>query len=203
MEVKMALCWDPKNVPDLERKLEENPRMLDCLVWASLYIGLGEITDKNVKEWVYRLRRATFEGHPLIVLQDGFPGGQRPALFQRAAEFRDDTADRLKRFQLVIHLRQILFEHADGRGRTGIIQDPADLLQGQAQFPQDQDLAQALYIFRTIYTIGIAFLPVAAHQSQLLIMAKHSGRYAVCHGHFGNRHDLLHGIHSFPSSERG
>ena len=69
----MALCWDPKNVPDLERKLEENPRMLDCLVWASLYIGLGEVTDKNVKEWVYRLRRATFEGHPLIVLQDGTP----------------------------------------------------------------------------------------------------------------------------------
>ena len=69
----MALCWDTDKVSDLERKLEENPRMLDCLVWASLYIGLGEITDKNVKEWVYRLRRAAFEGRPLLMNQDGTP----------------------------------------------------------------------------------------------------------------------------------
>ena len=47
--------------------------MPECLMWAGFAIGLGEITEGNLKEWVYRLRRATFEGHPLIVLQDGTP----------------------------------------------------------------------------------------------------------------------------------
>ena len=69
----MALICYTDKVLDLERKQEENPRMLECLTWASFYIGLGEITEKNLKEWVYRLRRATFEGQPLIVLQDGTP----------------------------------------------------------------------------------------------------------------------------------
>ena len=69
----MALICYTDKVSDLERKQEENPRMLECLTWASFYIGLGEITEKNLKEWVYRLRRATFEGQPLIVLQDGTP----------------------------------------------------------------------------------------------------------------------------------
>ena len=69
----MALICYTDKVLDLERKQEEDPRMLECLTWASFYIGLGEITEKNLKEWVYRLRRATFEGQPLIVLQDGTP----------------------------------------------------------------------------------------------------------------------------------
>ena len=69
----MALCWDTDKVSDLERKLKENPRMPECLMWAGFAIGLGEITEENLKEWVYRLRRAAFEGHPLIVLQDGTP----------------------------------------------------------------------------------------------------------------------------------
>ena len=69
----MALCWDTDKVSDLERKLKENPRMLECLIWASLSIGLGEITEGNLKEWVYRLSRSTFEGRPLLMYQDGTP----------------------------------------------------------------------------------------------------------------------------------
>ena len=69
----MSLNWNAENVPDLERKRQENPGVLDCLIWASLSIGLGKITERNVAEWVYRLRRAAFEGHPLIVQSDGTP----------------------------------------------------------------------------------------------------------------------------------
>ena len=64
MEVKMALYWDADKVPDHERKLEENPRLPTCLMWAGFAIGLGEITEENLKEWVYRLSRSTFEGRP-------------------------------------------------------------------------------------------------------------------------------------------
>ena len=69
----MSLDWNAEKVADLERKRAENPKMLDCLIWASLSIGLGEISEKNLKEWVYRLRRAAFEGHPLIIRRDGSP----------------------------------------------------------------------------------------------------------------------------------
>jgi len=69
----MSLNWNAEKVPDFERKRQENPEMLNCLIWASMSIGLGKITEKNVEEWVYRLRRAAFEGHPLIVQSDGTP----------------------------------------------------------------------------------------------------------------------------------
>ena len=67
----MSLDWNGKDVPDFDRKAQENPRMLDCLIWASLSIGMGEITEKNLKEWVYRLQRFAFEGKPLIIRRDG------------------------------------------------------------------------------------------------------------------------------------
>ena len=67
----MSLNWNAEKVPDLDRKRQENPGVLDCLIWASLSIGMGEITEENVKEWVYRLRRHTFEGKPLILNRDG------------------------------------------------------------------------------------------------------------------------------------
>ena len=67
----MSLNWNAEKVPDLARKRQENPGVLDCLIWASLSIGMGEITEENVKEWVYRLRRHTFEGKPLILNRDG------------------------------------------------------------------------------------------------------------------------------------
>ena len=69
----MSLDWNAEKVADLERKRAENPKMLDCLIWASMGIGMGEITEKNYKEWVYRLRRSAFEGRPLIVHPDGIP----------------------------------------------------------------------------------------------------------------------------------
>ena len=47
--------------------------MLNCLIWASLSIGMGEITEKNLKEWVYRLRRFAFEGKPLLLNKDKTP----------------------------------------------------------------------------------------------------------------------------------
>ena len=69
----MSLDWNGKDVPDFDRKAQENPAMLNCLIWASLSIGMGEITEKNLKEWVYRLRRFAFEEHPLIIRRDGTP----------------------------------------------------------------------------------------------------------------------------------
>ena len=55
MEVKMALYWDADKVPDHERKPELNPWLPTCLMWAGFAIGLGEITEGNLKVWVYRL----------------------------------------------------------------------------------------------------------------------------------------------------
>ena len=69
----MALYWDTDNVPDHERKLKEDPRMPECLMWAGFAIGLGEITEDNFQEWIYRLRRSAFEGRPLLMHPDGAP----------------------------------------------------------------------------------------------------------------------------------
>ena len=69
----MSLNWNAKDVPDFDRKAQENPAMLNCLIWASLSIGMGEITEKNLKEWVYRLRRFAFEGKPLLLNKDKTP----------------------------------------------------------------------------------------------------------------------------------
>ena len=69
----MALYWDTDNVSDHERKLKEDPRMPECLMWAGFAIGLGEITEDNFREWIYRLRRSAFEGRPLLMYPDGTP----------------------------------------------------------------------------------------------------------------------------------
>ena len=69
----MSLDWNGKDVPDFDRKAQENPAMLNCLIWVSLSIGMGEITEKNLKEWVYRLRRFAFEGKPLLLNKDKTP----------------------------------------------------------------------------------------------------------------------------------
>ena len=69
----MSLYWNGKDVPDFDRKAQENPAMLNCLIWASLSIGMGEITEKNLKEWVYRLRRFAVEGKPLLLNKDKTP----------------------------------------------------------------------------------------------------------------------------------
>ena len=73
MEVKRSLNWNAKDVPDFDRKQQENPAILNCLIWSSLSIGMGEITEDNLAEWVYRLRRFAFEEHPLIIRRDGTP----------------------------------------------------------------------------------------------------------------------------------
>ena len=89
----MSLDWNAEKVQDLERKREENPRMLDCLIWASLSIGLGEITEKNLKEWVYRLRRAAFEERPLIIRQDGTPYEITEELIRQWIGFRTNVSN--------------------------------------------------------------------------------------------------------------
>ena len=69
----MSLNWNAKDVPDFDRKQQDNPEMRNCLIWSSLSIGKGEITEKNLKEWVYRLRRFAFEGKPLLLNKDKTP----------------------------------------------------------------------------------------------------------------------------------
>ena len=48
----MALYWDANKVPDHERKLKEDPRMPECLMWAGFAIGLGEITEEMLRPWI-------------------------------------------------------------------------------------------------------------------------------------------------------
>ena len=69
----MSLNWNAKDVSDFDRKQQENPAILNCLIWSSLSIGMGEITERNLKEWVYRLRRFAFEGKPLLLNKDKTP----------------------------------------------------------------------------------------------------------------------------------
>lgn len=45
------LCWTE---PDEEGQVQLNP-ITDCLIWATLFIGMREITKKNMDEFVMRL----------------------------------------------------------------------------------------------------------------------------------------------------
>ena len=64
----MALTWDATKVENFKEKNEKHGKWLECFIWAALSIGMNEIKESNVKEWVYRLNRMKFEGHALFVV---------------------------------------------------------------------------------------------------------------------------------------
>ena len=53
----MALTWDITKVDNwkLKRKSKKNKSVLDILIWATLIIGVGKITQKNYKKFFARL----------------------------------------------------------------------------------------------------------------------------------------------------
>lgn len=62
------LTWNAEKVENFKEKNEARPGFFDGLVWAALAIGMNEIKESNVKEWVYRIERFRFEGHGLFVI---------------------------------------------------------------------------------------------------------------------------------------
>lgn len=66
----MALYWNTKKVRDRDRKIAESPSFPESLALAAMNIGLGNITEENLAEWVYRLNRYTWERGPLLVNPD-------------------------------------------------------------------------------------------------------------------------------------
>lgn len=52
----MALHWDSTkcNPPEPADDNDFNGR--ECMIWGSIAVDMGEITEKNVGEWMFRLR---------------------------------------------------------------------------------------------------------------------------------------------------
>lgn len=57
----MSLNWDISKVRNWQKKREKDGHTLDCLIWASLTIGIGDLNEKTVKEFLYRLNRYSRE----------------------------------------------------------------------------------------------------------------------------------------------
>ena len=53
----MSLNWDISKVRNWQKKQEKDGHTLDCLIWASLTIGMGDLNEKTAKEFLYRLNR--------------------------------------------------------------------------------------------------------------------------------------------------
>ncbi len=53
----MSLDFNTTNVKDKEAcwKDDKATPMLEALVWSSLQIGMGDLTEKNIDEWRFRL----------------------------------------------------------------------------------------------------------------------------------------------------
>ena len=62
----MSLDWNMTKVKDFESlKTDEDRAINDILIWGSLSVDLGEITEKNVDEWVFRFKvLERVSGHP-------------------------------------------------------------------------------------------------------------------------------------------
>lgn len=53
----MSLNWDISKVRNWQQKQEKDSHTLECLIWASLTIGMGDLNEKTAKEFLYRLNR--------------------------------------------------------------------------------------------------------------------------------------------------
>lgn len=54
----MSLDWNMTAVKDFENlhKSDDDRVVTDMLVWGSLSLDLGEITEKNIDEWLFRMK---------------------------------------------------------------------------------------------------------------------------------------------------
>lgn len=57
----MSLNWDCSKVENYQEKTDKNWHVLESLIWYSLSIGLGKLTQHNVDEWLYRINRIILE----------------------------------------------------------------------------------------------------------------------------------------------
>lgn len=53
----MSLNWNISKVRNWQKKQEKDGHTLECLIWASLTIGMGDLNEKTAKEFLYRLNR--------------------------------------------------------------------------------------------------------------------------------------------------
>ena len=77
----MSLNWNftDNNVFEALPKTDEERNITDCIVWGTMQTDLGEITEKNIDEWILRATMLDKIGFPLAnKLVDGKHEGWVP-----------------------------------------------------------------------------------------------------------------------------
>ncbi len=67
----MALHWSVTEVPNWKKKQEADDGTLNCIIWATISIGMDKLNAENAKEFLYRMNRFTNE-----VCSLGMPEGK-------------------------------------------------------------------------------------------------------------------------------
>ena len=67
----MSLNWNISKVRNWQKKQEKDGHTLDCLIWASLTIGMGDLNEKTAKEFLYRLNRYSREVGAIATYPNG------------------------------------------------------------------------------------------------------------------------------------
>ena len=84
----MSLDFNFSACADRESWTQRDHDMLDRLIWGTLVVDIGEITDANIGEWLFRMR-----------LGDRMMGGRGYFTMEYVNEKRFDiTADHLRKF---------------------------------------------------------------------------------------------------------
>ena len=52
----MSLNWDSTNCNPAEPVDDNDFNGRECMIWGSIAVDLGEVNEKNVDEWMFRLR---------------------------------------------------------------------------------------------------------------------------------------------------
>ena len=60
----MALCYELTG-EDIEKRIEEQPSLYNALIWASIGVDLGRITESNIDEWVFRVNKLELTNKPV------------------------------------------------------------------------------------------------------------------------------------------
>ena len=63
----MSLNWNftDNNVFEALPKTDEERNITDCIVWGTMQTDLGEVTEKNIDEWILRATMLDKIGFPL------------------------------------------------------------------------------------------------------------------------------------------
>lgn len=67
----MSLNWNIREVRNWQKKQEKDGHTLECLIWASLTIGMGDLNEKTAKEFLYRLNRYSREIGAIATYRNG------------------------------------------------------------------------------------------------------------------------------------